>query len=193
MNEDIGIKVLNSNNRPAINSFITKGAIVCCITVAANGIVRSNNTQNVNYLGSAIYETCVYNDSNKEIMYTDRIVEKEVPNNKFENKIINNKATFENITVLLKYNNTIKENEISKEDENMRLKKVKALKNAHTEIISISTVVILLSIMGIVLFITNGIYIIHPVIYIFGVLMGLGWLSTGLVSIKTGRSKYGYK
>lgn len=41
---------------------------------------------------------------------------------------------------------------------------------------------IILSIIGLIIFKYSGKYIIHPSLYIFGVLIGIGWMFTGYVA-----------
>lgn len=46
---------------------------------------------------------------------------------------------------------------------------------------------ILFSITGLAVFYRTGFYVIHPIMYIFTLIMGIGWGSTALVSIKSNK------
>lgn len=52
------------------------------------------------------------------------------------------------------------------------------------EFLIVSIIILLLSILGLIIFHLMGKYLIHPSIYIAGILMGIGWLLTAIVSIK---------
>lgn len=50
--------------------------------------------------------------------------------------------------------------------------------------------VIMASIISMVIYYSTGDYIIHPFIYLVMLLMGIGWLATGVVSIINFNKKY---
>lgn len=57
------------------------------------------------------------------------------------------------------------------------------LKNEILRFILVSVITLILSAAGLIIFSLTGKYIIHPSIYIVGVIMGLGWLSTALTLV----------
>ncbi|MDU2436130.1 hypothetical protein [Clostridium perfringens] len=72
--------------------------------------------------------------------------------------------------------------EIRKEYE-MKLLNERKLNKVHTEFLLISTITIIISLIGLLLFSATGFYIIHPSIYIIGILMGIGWGATCITSL----------
>lgn len=72
--------------------------------------------------------------------------------------------------------------EIRKEYE-MKLLNERKLNKVHIEFLLISTITIIISLIGLLLFSATGFYIIHPSIYIIGILMGIGWGATCITSL----------
>lgn len=70
-----------------------------------------------------------------------------------------------------------------KEEEHMKLEKVKNLNKEHMEFLLVSFLTVVLSLIGLLIFSIKGLYFIHPSIYLLGLLMGLGWGATALMSI----------
>lgn len=179
----------NINRKNNINNFITKKAIVCCIGVVANAVVISNagitNTQNINYLGSAIYESTVYNNINKDNLYINGNVKNNYNHSKLHTE--KNKTTVENITFISEYNSTVIANKIEMKGEDIMLKKASSIKKVHVEMISISAILVLICIIGFSVFSSSGIYLIHPSLYLFGIIMGLGWGATAIASVLANR------
>lgn len=50
--------------------------------------------------------------------------------------------------------------------------------------IVIGASVFIISLIGLLIFAMSDFYIIHPVLYIFGMILGLGWFLTGMSIIK---------
>ena len=50
------------------------------------------------------------------------------------------------------------------------------------DLFTIGCITLILSIIGLLIFKYSGKYILHPSLYILGVLMGIGWLLTGYVA-----------
>ncbi|EOU1463790.1 hypothetical protein C4D21_03365 [Clostridium perfringens] len=65
----------------------------------------------------------------------------------------------------------------------MKLLNERKLNKVHTEFLLISTITIIISLIGLLLFSATGFYIIHPSIYIIGILMGIGWGATCITSL----------
>ncbi|MCI6276554.1 MAG: hypothetical protein MR639_07425 [Clostridium sp.] len=57
------------------------------------------------------------------------------------------------------------------------------LKKEILRFILVSVITLILSTAGLIIFSLTGKYIIHTSIYIAGVIMGLGWLSTALTLV----------
>lgn len=57
----------------------------------------------------------------------------------------------------------------------------------QSELLVAGIIFIILSIIGLIIFNNTSKYIIHPAIYLVTLLMGLGWIITGIVSIISNR------
>lgn len=70
-----------------------------------------------------------------------------------------------------------------KEECDMKLTKIKKINKINIEFITVSFLTIVISLIGLLIFAINGFYIIHPIIYVLGIFMGIGWGATALTSI----------
>lgn len=97
----------------------------------------------------------------------------------------NNKALkSENVGII-----DIEEEKILKIEEGyeMKINGIKELQKIHISFLLISSLTIIFSLVGLLVFSASGFYIIHPSIYILGIFMGLGWGATCITSIITRR------
>ena len=72
---------------------------------------------------------------------------------------------------------------INMEEVESDMRRINRLNKEHIEFVLVSFLTIFFSMIGLLIFSVNGLYLIHPSIYILGILMGIGWGSTALVSI----------
>lgn len=71
----------------------------------------------------------------------------------------------------------------------MEVKRIQTLNKVNLEFLITAFVTLIVSLIGLIVYAVSGLYVIHPVIYIFGVFMGIGWLATALTSIKCSNEK----
>lgn len=77
----------------------------------------------------------------------------------------------------------------SKEELEMKLFKTNELNKINVTFMLISTSLIIVSLMGLLVFSIRGSLIIHPFIFIVGILMGIGWGATAITSMIYNRRK----
>lgn len=64
---------------------------------------------------------------------------------------------------------------------------MKKILKPQKDLLITGLIAILLSIIGMIIFHKTGLYLIYPIIYVFILIGGIGWLVTGLVSIKNNK------
>lgn len=70
-----------------------------------------------------------------------------------------------------------------KEAYEMKISRLNRINKIHLEFLMSAFITIIISLIGLIVFSINGFYIIHPYIYILGVVMGFGWGATAITSI----------
>ena len=184
--------VLDCNSmskKSSTNSIIIQGAIACCICAAANSVYITNtgrdNIQNVNYLGSAFYESNVYNEINRSNMYINGNKKKRNEHN--SNRDDSNVTRIENIIVSSEYNSRMLVDKIEMEGEKMIREILEEMHASQIKFLKTAAYIIIFSLIGFCSFIFFDFVLINPAIYIFVFIMGLGWGSTAVASIIKGR------
>lgn len=167
-----GNKVLNiTSEKDVIKNNNKKSAtaiIVACFTFASAPSML-NNFGKINK---------VYSENLREIRYTY--------GNEEYNRALENMYNYTHFRKVFEYTST---NTMNEEVEKMLEERLKALRKIQTEFLTVSVVTLLASITGLIVFIATGKYIIHPSLYIVGILMGIGWGLTATTSALTSRRK----
>lgn len=171
------------------NSFMIQGVIACCICAASNSVsitnVGTDSIQNVNYLGSAFYESNVYNEINKSNVYING--NKMRRNEHNSNKDDSNGTRIENIIVSSDYNSTMIVGKIEMEGEKMIREILIEMRMSQMKFLKTAASLVIFSLIGFCSFIFWDFALINPAVYIFVFIMGLGWGSTAVASIIKGR------
>lgn len=71
-----------------------------------------------------------------------------------------------------------------KEAYEMKINRINGINKIHIEFLMSAFIAIIISLIGLIIFSINGFYLIHPYIYILGIIMGIGWGATAITSIR---------
>lgn len=175
------------------NNILNKRTMACCISFFANVAVISNpnicigNTQNVNYLSSALYNTSVYTYINKDNISIDKKRKVNSYNDTVRSETGSKTTSIENITVTSEYNGKVRVNKVEMEEEKMIKEILEEMRMSQMKFLKTAASLIIFSLIGFCSFVFFDFVLINPAIYIFLLIMGLGWGSTAVASIIKGR------
>lgn len=125
-------------------------------------------------------ECNTYNGSENEIIKNNKIIKCINDNIETNNSISFNEnlnTTNLNASYLFNMINQVKE------EESMKLGKVKKINRAQAQFLSVSFITIVLSLIGFIIFLISKSCIINPVFFIVTLFMGIGWGATAIASM----------